>query len=419
MFAFSVLRRDRDFLKLWAGQTISAFGSQVTTLAIPLTAIVLCNATAFQMGVLAAMPRAALIPVGLFAGVWVDRLRRRPFMIGADLSRALLLGTVPVAALLHAVRLELLYIVALAAGGLSVCFDLAYDAYLPVLVDRGELASANSAGQVSQSVAEVAGPGIAGVLIHALTAPVAIAIDAASFLVSAAGVALIRAPETRGVGTAEPDVATAIGAGLRVLFGHPWLRVITGAIALVVFFASMFQAVFVLYLDRTLHFSPALIGLVFAAGSAGGVPGALLTPVVTQRRGHGPAAIAGEAIMVIGGQGFVVVALFTPPRLIAVTLLVATQCFVAAGNAMFNITAATIEQHIVPTRLLGRTGAAMRVLAIGVTGVAGALLGGLLGGVFSPRATIVIAATAMLSAVLWLCLSPLRTSRDLPHEHRL
>lgn len=414
MRTFSELWRDSDFLKLWLGQTISTAGSQVTTLALPLTAIIVLHANAFQMGIVAALSRAAFVLVGLFAGVWVDRLRRRPFMIVADLGRALLLGSIPLAALLHILGIGLLYLVALAAGGLSLCADLAYDAYLPTLVGRDRLAEANSLGQANQSVAEIAGPGLAGVLIRLLSAPLAIAVDAASFLVSAASLAIIRAPEPRRTGNTAPHTAREIGAGLHLLLQQPLLRAIAGTIALVVLFASMFQAVFVLYLDRTLGFGPGLIGMIFTLGSLGGFLGALVAPAIARRSGQEAVAIAGTTIMVVGGQGFVIVALDTPPRLIALLVLILTQGLVATGNAMFNVAAATIQQQQVPGELLGRVGAALRVLALGVTGLLGALAGGFLGSALSPRTTISIAAIAMLSAVLWIWRSPLRATRNLP-----
>jgi Na+/melibiose symporter-like transporter len=421
MFNSSGLWRNRDFLCLWAGQTISTFGTQATTLALPLTAIILLNATPFQMGLLAAMSRGSFILVGLFAGVWVDRFRRRPIMIGADLGRAVLLAGIPIAALLHSVRIELLYMVAFLIGGLSICADIAFDAYLPALVDREWRAGANGAGQLSQSVAEVAGPGIAGVLIRALSAPVAIAVDAMSYLVSVISLALIHAPETGEISAAEQNMATDIGVGLRVLFSHPWLRAITVTIALVVFFASMFQAVFVLYLDRTLHLDAGLIGIIFAMGSAGGIIGAMAAPIIARRMGYGRAAVVGEMIMVLGGQGYVLVALTMPPHLFAVILLTITECFVAGGNSLCNVAFSTIEQHIVPIRLLGRTGAALRVSALGVTGLIGAVLGGLLGSALSPSSTIVVSVTTMVTAVVWIWRSPLRTTRDLPQpleEHQ-
>jgi MFS family permease len=161
-----------------------------------------------------------------------------------------------------------------------------------------------------------------------------------------------------------------------------------------------------------------LIGLIFAVGSLGGLLGALAA-LLAHRIGQGPVAVVGTTIMVVGGQGFVVVALGAPSYLIAVLLLIVTQCLVAAGNAMFNVSAATIEQQSVPSDLLGRVGAAIRVLAIGVTGTLGALLGGVLGSALGPRMTTTIAATGMLSAVVWIWLSPLRTMRDLPEQFKV
>lgn len=415
MRTFSGLWRDGDFLKLWLGQTVSTFGSQVTTLALPLTAIMVLHANAFQMGILAALSRAAFVLVGLFARVWVDRLRRRPLMILADLGRALLLGSIPMAALLHMLRIEILYAVAVAAGGLSLCADIAYDAYLPSFVDHNQLADANSLGQASQSMAEIAGPGLAGMLIGLFSAPLAIAADAMSFLVSAGSLAMVRAPEPRRTGnTALSTAGEEIREGIRMLYRQPLLRAIAGTIALVVLFASIFQAVFVLYLQRTLGFGPGLIGLIFTLGSPGGLLGALAAPIIARRSGQGPVAIAGTTLMVVGGQGFVIVALGTPPRLIALVMLILTQCLVAAGNAMFNVAAATIQQQTVPGEMLGRVGAALRVLGLGVTGLLGALAGGVLGSTFSPRTTICIAAIAMLSAVAWIWRSPLRVTRHLP-----
>jgi hypothetical protein len=299
--------------------------------------------------------------------------------------------------------------------------DIAFDAYLPALVDREWHADANGAGQLSQSVAEVAGPGVAGMLIRVFSAPAAIAVDAVSYLVSAVSLALIHAPETSEIFAAERHIIAEIAIGMRVLFSHPWLRAITVTAALVVFFASMFQAVFVLYLDRTLHFDAGLIGLIFALGGAGGIVGATAAPVLARRMGHGRAAVAGETIMVLGGQGYVIVVLTMPSHLLVVVLVTLIECFVAGGNALCNVAFITIEQHIVPSRLLGRTGAAFRVSALGVTGLLGAVLGGLLGSVLNPGAVITVSVTAMLSAVVWIWRSPLRATGDLPpplEEHQ-
>ncbi len=201
------LWRHPDFLKLWAGQTVSLCGSEVTALALPLTAVLVLKAGPAQMGLLRAIESVPALLVALLAGVWVDRVRRRPLLIGANLGRAALLGSIPVAASLGLLRLDVLYIVAFAAGTLAVVFSVAYSAFFPSLVAPEHLVEGNTKLEMSRSVAQIAGTGLGGTLVQLLTAPIAIAVDAFSFVVSALSIAAIRAPETRPAPRGRPRAA--------------------------------------------------------------------------------------------------------------------------------------------------------------------------------------------------------------------
>src|SRR5215469_14712361 len=203
----------RDFLKLWSGQAISQIGSRITRTALPLVAVMMLDASPFQMGILSGASAASVLLFGLFAGAWADRLRRRPLLIAADLGRAAVLAAIPIAALRHTLGMPLLYVVSAAAGLFTVLFDVSYQAYVPSLVERENILRANARMALSESVAEVSGPGLAGFLVQALTAPIAIAFDAASFLVSALSVAAVRKPEPAPERSAEQHMGREIVEG--------------------------------------------------------------------------------------------------------------------------------------------------------------------------------------------------------------
>ena len=268
----AALRQNTNFLLLWAGQTVSLFGSQITTLALPLLAVLGLGASPGQVGVLMAARSAPDLLLSLVAGVWVDRLRRRPLLILADLGRAVLLLAIPLAALLGRLDFWLLVAVAFGHGLLTTLFGIAYLSYLPALVPRGALVAANSRLTGSSTVADVAGPGVAGALVQVITAPVAILLDACSYLVSGLLLWRIRAVEP------PPNAARAglwreIGAGLRLVGGSPLLRALAGTTATFNFFDSFLGAVYILFLTRTLALGPVGVGAVFAIGGLGGLAG--------------------------------------------------------------------------------------------------------------------------------------------------
>src|SRR5579871_5916215 len=287
--AFTGLWRHSEFRKLWAGQAISEVGSQVSQLAIPLAAALVLNATPAQMGLLGAFDFAPFLLLSLFAGVWVDRVKRRPVMIASDVGRTILLGSIPAAGALGLLRIEQLYVVGLLSGVLTVFFDVAYQAYLPVLISREHLVEGNSKLEVSRSIAQIAGPGIGGALVQVITAPSAVLVDSLSFLASVISLLLIRAPEPEPVRRAgkEGSMWAELREGLAVVVSNPLLRSIAGCTGTSNLFSNGMMAVFILYLTRQLGLPPAVVGLVFAAGGPGALVGSMLAGWLSERFGLG------------------------------------------------------------------------------------------------------------------------------------
>src|SRR5262249_13220130 len=255
-----------DFLRLWAGQSVSVLGDQVELLALPLTAVLNLHAAPAEMGLLGAVEYAPFLLIGLVAGVWIDRRRRRPVVLGADVGRLILIGSIPAVAIAGRLSMGYLYCVAFAAGTLKVLFDVAYQSYLPALVARDQLVEGNSKLEVSSSVAQIAGPGLAGVLVQILGAPVALAVDALSFAVSVVSLTLIHTPEPAPV---KPDKQAGMGRELRegmaTVIQSPLLRAIAGCTGTANLFSNVSMAIFILYASRELAIAPAGLGIILAA----------------------------------------------------------------------------------------------------------------------------------------------------------
>lgn len=401
------LWRHRDFLLLWTGQTISVFGSQFTHLAVPLVAAVILKASPAQMGILSAVVTAPFLLVGLFAGVWVDRWRRRPVLISGDVGRALVLSAIPIAHVAGALSMPLLYAVGFLTGVLTVFFDVAYQAYLPSLVDRAQLVEGNSKLEASRSTAKIAGPGLAGVVVQIISAPIAIVFDALSFLVSGLFIGLIRRPEPATESVRSPMLGE-IREGLAVVFGNPMLRAIAGCTGTANFFASAAGALYILFVTRELGMKPVAIGAVFSLGSVGALAGVLLAGPLARRLGIGRVIVAAP---VISGLGFVPVVLATPA--LAVPLLTLGALVSSFGYPIYNISQVSLRQAITPHRLQGRMNATMRFLVWGTMPL-GALAGGALGQMLGLRPTIAIAAAGATLAFVWVWRSPVRALIGIP-----
>lgn len=398
----------RDFRLLWAGDTISQLGSQVSVLALPLVAVLYLNVTTFQVGVLTALESVAFLLIGLPAGAWCDRVRRRPVMIAGDLARTALLASIPIAAGFGVLTIGQLFGVALLQGAATVFFDVSYQSYLPSLVARDELVEGNAKLQASQSVAQVAGPTVGGFLVQLFTAPFAVVADAVSFLVSAGCVGAIQAPEPAPERPEQSNLRTEIGEGMRFVLRHPILRMIAGCTGTFNLFSSAFAAVIIVFFVRTLHLSAGTIGVLFSAGSIGGILGALTASAVARRVGQARAIWLSVAATTPFG---LLVPLTRPGAGLA---LFAIGWFaVSYGVVVYNVAQVSFRQALCPPRLLGRMNATMRFLVWGTMPVGG-LLGGALGTWIGLRPTLWVTAVGSVLAVGWVLASPLRGMRDLP-----
>ena len=360
--------------------------------ALPLTAILTLDSTPAQLGILTAAATLPSLLVSLPAGAWVDRLRRRPVLIGADLGRALLLGSIPLAAALGFLRIEYLYLVAALASALTVFFDVAADSYLPALVPRDQLVAGNSKLAASESLAQIAGPGVGGVLVQLITAPVAILVDAGSFLASALCLRLIRIAEPAPpAGNQEQRIWHEIGEGLRLLARKPVLRAFAGCSGTLNGFGGIGDALFRLY----------------ALGSVAWLFGAVLVNRVTLRLGQGPTMLLGALLI---GVANLLVPLSGVLLGAALPLLVCRSLLLGIANPLYNVTSTSMQQALTPPRLLGRVNASMEFIGVG-TLPPGALVGGILAEALGVWNALLIGALGGLLAVLWLLLSPVRSLR--------
>ncbi|HEY5620743.1 MAG TPA: MFS transporter [Candidatus Bathyarchaeia archaeon] len=424
------LWRHSNFLKLWTSETISSFGGQFSQVAMPFVAIPILHATSSELGILQAASTAPFLIFGLLVGVWADRHRRRPIMVVANIGRFILLGSIPVAFLAGRLSLPLLYLVSFLIGVLTVFFDVAYQAYLPSLVQRDQLVEANSKLEASRATATVAGPGIAGFVVGIVTAPFAIALDALSFLGSALSLSKIHQQEEMTARTHNPSMLSEIREGLAVVFSDRRLRSIAGSTATSNFFSSAIAPVATLYLvdpelaasNLGLGLDSLVFGLIFAVGSVGGLIGALLAGRLAARVGVGYAIIGS---MLISGIGLFSFYLATPalaiPLLVvggtaltlSVLVLMIGQFATFLSAVVYNINQVSLRQAIVPLRLQGRMNATMRFLVWGTLPF-GALVGGILGVIIGIRPTILIMAVGGSLAFLWVLLSPVRSLKEIP-----
>lgn len=397
------LWRQADFLRLWSGQTISVFGSMIGGTALSFTAILVLRASPFQMGVLNAMQLLPAFLTGLFAGAWVDRLHRRPLLIFTDMCRALALSTIPLAFLLGILHIAQVYIVALAVSVLTIFFDVAYQSYLPSLVGKEDLVEGNSKLSASAAVAEFGGFSLAGWLVQAFTAPLAILIDAISFIVSAVSVGLIRAREPAIIQEEHPDMRREIASGLKATWENVFLRASGAAILLNGLAEGIYGALVVLYMSRGLGFNPGILGMIWAVGGFSSFLGAALTARMTRRLGPGLAMVVGLGLF---GVSELFIPLASGATLISAAFLIAQQL----GDGFFivyQINQVSLRQSIASERMLGRVNATMQFLHLGTT-LAGSILGGLLGDILGVRTVLFLGAGGTLLAALILAASPLR-----------
>jgi len=400
-----------QFRRLWVGETVSQFGTTVSQLALPLVAILVLHASAFDVGALTALQTAAFVVVGLPAGAWVERMRLRSVLVVNDLIRAAVLGSIPLAQLVGVLTIGQLYLAALVTGVSTVFFDVAYQSYLPQLVGRKLLVEGNAKLQASESVSQIAGPSIGGLLIQALTAPYAVLVDALSFLWSAGWVAAISARPPRPERRPDRQLRREIGEGLRFVLGNPMLRAIAACTGSFNLFSAMALAVFYLLLARDLQLSPGVIGLIASTSAIGGLVGSLVAGRFAARVGQGPAIWISAAAT----GPFSFVAPFVH-RDWTLALLAGAQVATWMGVVVYNVTQVSFRQGLCPPGLLGRMNATMRFLVWGTMPLGG-LLGGVLGSAIGVRQTLLVAAVGESLAFLPVLASPLRRTRELACYH--
>ena len=410
-----------NFLKLWLGQTVSLFGSQITLLALPLAAVLSLQATPFQMGILGAAGTLPVLAIGLLAGVLADRIRRRPILIATNLGRALCLALIPFFAAFGLLAIEQLYIIAFVAGALGVLFDVAYVAYLPELVSPAELVDGNSKLQVSQSAAQAAGPGLAGALVQAVGAPLAILGDALSFVFAALTLLFIAGDKPLYI-PRQPGQTfwRELAEGLRTVRTDSilWSLLVWGAVFNVC--SVIIDTVFVYYVTRELNVTADVLGFVLMVAGVGGVAGAVLGNRVTAHLGLGRATIA-SALVVSASR--LLIPLVTDSSTTSIALLIVAGAMGRFAIAILSINLVTIQQAVSPQAMLGRVTSVTRVVITGLLPLS-ALLGGGLGERIGVRATILVGALgAVLSLLLFwrtpvLNLSPQAAHAQVPPRYR-
>jgi predicted MFS family arabinose efflux permease len=403
------LWRQGNFRRFWLGQAISELGSGLG--ALSLTAILLLDASPAQIGVLAALSGLPVLLVGLQAGVWVDRVRRRPVLIAADLLNALLMLSVPVAWFLGVLRLEQLYVVTFLTGVLTLLFRVAHQSLMPSVVTREHIVEANSRLGLSSNVAEIAAPGAGGLLVQIVTAPFAVLLDACSFLVSALLIWRIDVQEP----APEPSHQRQrmwhdVREGLTVLVHQPVLRTLIGSLAVSRLFGSFYGAVYSIYLIRTLGLSPALMGLTIGAGGAGALLGSLFAEPFMRRWGVGRVLVATS---VVGCVVSPLVPLAGGAPWVAFTIIVIAQLVGDFAGSIYDIGELSLRQSLTPDRLLGRTNASAHFVVGGLSTV-GMLVGGILAEVIGIRPTVWLTTLGGLFAMIWLISSPVARMRDYP-----
>ena len=403
-----------NFRKLWAGQAASLLGSQIAGIAVPLAAIGVLNATPVQMGILGAMAGVPAL-IGIPLGVWVDRHRRAPIVVGADIGRAVLLGLVPIAYLFDVLTMNLLYAVAIGNGALTMLFQIAYRSLLPSIVTRNQLVDANSKLELATSGTASIGPGAGGLLVQILAAPIAVAFGAVMYVFSALLFRSMRVTEAIASAETGSDVGS-ISALISVKEGFVFLHqnsILIGIVlsqATFVFFAVAWDVISLLYMVRELDFSPGMIGALASIGSIGLFAGSYISPRLSRKVGVGPSI--GIALIVMSLSGFALPLASGSVGTIYAVVAVSEVAFLV-GLVIYQVLIVSVRQSMTPDSLQGRITSTVVVSSRAAAPV-GAILGGLLGEYVGLRGSLLISSAGMGLAVFWIVYYGTWRLREMP-----
>lgn len=406
------LWRNADFMKFWVGETVSLVGNQVTILALPLTAIYAFNASDEQVGVMRFLQLVPYMGLALLFGVWVDRSRRRHVMIWSNASRMALLGSIPLLYSLDLLNMPILLVIACAVGIASVLFDVSWMSYVPTLVkDPRHYVEASSKMGISSSTAEVAGPGLAGILVSVLTAPIAIAVQVGTYLVSVVSLLSIRTREPRPEPPAvKRHMFAELRDGLGWVIRDPILRWLSMIGFCCNFSMITVWTMFLLYGTNDLHLRETTLGAIFGTASAGGLIGAIISRKVISRFPVGRVYFVAQSALLIGPT---ILVLATGPQVVMVGMFIASFFTTYLGLGVAGVIIVSLRQTVTPQSMMGRMTAAFRTLLFG-GGSLGGLTAGLLAGQIGAKGALIVAAIASAAVIIALAVSPVSRLRELP-----
>jgi MFS family permease len=408
--------KNKNFQLLWYGQTISLFGSQISMIAIPLTAVTILNATSFQMGILQALHSLPFFLFSLFVGVWIDRTKRKPFLLYANVISAALLLTIPLLYFFDILSIYHLYVIIFLTATAGMIFELAYLSYIPSVVTTNHLAAANSKLEASRSISSIAGPSLAGGLIAILTAPFAMIIDAISFLISSILIHFVKSDEQMNP-TNNKNIFKAIKEGLAIILKEPIFKSITFSTAILNFCGSAFGAVYILYVVNFLGISSFSLGLILGLGSAGALLGSFITNKFIQSLGIGRTLMISCIFIVFGS----IIVPLIPAQVNPYTKLILLcfgQLLSSIGSTVYFITQVTLRQTITPNHLLGRVNASNRFISRGFMPI-GAFIGGILGSWISIKLTLLIFGFGFILSAIILLLSPVAKLKEMTEGYKI
>ncbi|WP_234399910.1 MFS transporter [Paenibacillus popilliae] len=402
------LLKQPDFRNFWLGHTVSSFGVQITTVAIPLIAALTLEASALEMGILTAVEFLPFLLISLFVGVWVDRKPKRPMMIGSDIMRAVVLIAIPIGLLLDVLTMPILYVIAALVGINTVIFEIAHVSYLPTVVKNDELVEGNSKLEFSSSSATVVGQSIGGALIQVFSAPLSILFNVGTYLLSALYLAFIKKQEEPievPEGTKQ-NMWADIREGTTFVFQNHVLRPILFGTVIFNLFTYVIEPIFILYITRTLALAPIYIGLIFSMSGVGALLGAIMAGPMVRRLGIGKTLVF--SLFLAGFVSLIIPVATLLPTLPAVMLIMAMYMIDAAMVIVYNINQRSLRQAITPQHLQGRMNACIRMFGMGVVPI-GAILGGWLGDIMGTTPTLIVGAIGLMSSSIFIIFSSVRT----------